>query len=371
MNIRKTMPTLLALALAACAQQTPKPVAPPPAPVAAEAPPAPLTAPAPPSPDAAAIAAAQRNLRALGYAAGKSADVTDAGLHRAILAFEKDQGLTEDGELTPALEERLKQLRTALVRKSAAQASRSAIFVYSDGTIRNTGLSVLPPVPDGLVSDAPADLARTMRPGSQLSYHLGHRTADSFATVNTVTCHVGRIAQTNTAFGTADILPVDCRMEGGDAKEWHSLYSPPLDAVMQQDSAGKSRVLIAIRPATANWPSAARTGLDWAITHALETPASDTPVPWSSTGVAQHFDIRAFGKVSGQEIGLGGKWAAASCRRFELTEDGRPPSHYPGIACQKDNGAWTLAGTAIALASPAKTIGMRAPSPDIRSAQNR
>jgi len=165
--------------------------------------------------------------------------------------------------------------------------------------------------------------------------------------------------RSNTAFGATDLLAVDCHLEGDDSQAWHSLYSPALDTVVQQDGGGKSRILVAIRPSTANWPVAARTGLDWAITHALETPASDTPVQWSSTGVAQHFEVRAFGRISGGELGLPGKNAAVNCRRFELAANDRPPSRYPGIACQNANGIWTIAGTAIALSSPAKAMTLR------------
>jgi hypothetical protein len=159
-------------------------------------------------------------------------------------------------------------------------------------------------------------------------------------------------------------------MEGDATHSWHSIYSPMLEAAVQQDSAGKIRTLVAIRPSTTNWPSAARTGLDWAITHALETAASDTPVQWSSTGVTQHFEVRAFGKVSGPELGLAAKYADISCRRFELFENGRPPARYPGVACENGTGVWTLAGTGIVLSSPAKAMSMHAASPNLRSAKN-
>jgi uncharacterized protein YfiM (DUF2279 family) len=370
MKVQTLLVAVAALALAACTQ-TPKAVAPAPAPVVAEAPPPPPPpVQAAPPVEAMAIATAERNLRALGYPAGKSIEPHDPALRHAILAFEKDQGLAEDGQLSPALEERLGQLHAAMLKKNATQNKRSAIFVYSDGATRNAGLSILPPVPAGLASDALPNLLQPMRPGSQASYHLGHRAQNgSLEPTSTVSCRVGHIATANTVFGAADVLPVDCHVDGG-GQDWHSLYSPMLDAVVKQDGGGKSRVLVAIRPSTANWPLAARTGLDWALTHALETPSSDVPLQWSSTAVAQHFEVRAFGKISGQEMGLAGKLAASSCRRFELDDDGHPPSRYPGVACQKQNTAWTLAGTGITLASPAKVVGARNTTPGLRSAQN-
>lgn len=367
MKLVKPLAIAATLALAACTQnaQVAAPASPPI--VAETAPPAPLVQPPPPV-DAAVLATAERNLRALGYAAGKSTDSNDPTLQRAVMAFEKDQGLTEDGLLSPILEERLKQLHATLIRRTA-QANRNAVFVYSDGSAKGAGIGIMPPAPAGLVSDAPADLFRPVRPGSQPSYHLGHRAPGSgFVTVSTVTCHVGRVPEAGTIFGDADLLPVDCRMDAAHA--WHVLYSPMLDTVVEQHGEGKGRVLVAIRPATANWPSAARTGLDWATTHALETPAADIAVPWSSTGVAQRFEIKAFGKISGRDAGLTGKAAAMNCRRFELTEEIRPPVRYPGVACQKDNGQWVLAGTGIALSSPAKVMGAGAAALNLRSAQN-
>jgi hypothetical protein len=70
--------------------------------------------------------------------------------------------------------------------------------------------------------------------------------------------------------------------------------------------------------------------------------------------VARHFEVRAFGKISGRELGLAAKYDGLNCRRFELAENDR--SRYPGVACRNGNGAWTLAGTGIALSSPARTM---------------
>ena len=357
MKVQTLTAAILVLVLSACAQNA-KPVASsPPPPKTAETPPPPPVEPAP-GMDPAAITLAERDLRALGYPAGKSQDVNDATLRHAILAFERDQGLAEDGQLSPALEERLKQLRSAMLGRISAPANRDALFVYSDGTVRNGGLDTFPPVPAGLASDAPAGFLRPLRPASEASYHLGHRTqGGGFVPTRTVNCHTGHMIRSSTAFGGPDLLAMDCSIED-DARPWHSLYSPMLDTIVEQDGAGRSRTLVAIRPSTADWPAAARTGLDWAITHALEAPASDTPLAWSSTGVAHHFEVRAFARTSGRELGLAAKFAGLDCRRFELAEKDR--SRYPGIACRNGNGAWTLAGTAIALSSPARAVTMRA-----------
>ncbi|HEY1876483.1 MAG TPA: peptidoglycan-binding domain-containing protein, partial [Rhizomicrobium sp.] len=133
MKAPKLSAAILALVLSACAQDV-ETVVPSPAP--------PSVAPTPPQPpahtatevDAAAIGQAERDLKTLGYAAGKSDEINDATLRRAILAFEKDQGLAEDGQLSPAVQERLKQLRSAMLGRNSAPTKRNGLRVYSDGT---------------------------------------------------------------------------------------------------------------------------------------------------------------------------------------------------------------------------------------------
>lgn len=348
----------LALTLAACAH------APAPAIVAAApppevtTPPAPLAAPAPqPAIDPVTIAAAHRNLKALGYAVGRTGDLADPAFQRAIVTFEKDQGLMEDGLLSSAVVDRLKLMRAALL-KAAAEANRSVTFVYSDGSGRRVGLAA--PPPDGLVSNAPANFMLPMKPGSQASYQFGKSVKDTgFKAVMTVTCQAGRTAQAATALGQLDTIAVECHGDGANPPQWRSLYSPTLGAVVRQESAGAVRDLVALRPFTNDWPSAARTGLDWALTHALEAATPSAPVQWSSTGVTPHFEIRAAARLSGQEAGLSGKYAQQACRRFELVQSGAPAQHYPGIACQAAAGVWTLPGSAAALAAPAGGVATR------------
>jgi peptidoglycan hydrolase-like protein with peptidoglycan-binding domain len=114
--------------------------------------------------------------------------------------------------------------------------------------------------------------------------------------------------------------------------------------------------LVAIRPSMAGWPTAARAGLDWAVSHALDNPAS--PVKWSSTGVGQNFEIYASELTPGEAALAGGD--AQPCRRFEMRSDERQ-SRYPAIACRDGNG-WYIPHSAIRLARPATGLGSAAPS---------
>ena len=120
--------------------------------------------------------------------------------------------------------------------------------------------------------------------------------------------------------------------------------------------AGNSRSLVAIRPSMAGWPEAARAGLDWAISHALDDPGSS--VKWSSTGVDQSFEISVSELTLG-EAALAGD-DAQSCRRFEMRSN-ELQSGYPAIACRDGNG-WYLLHTQIRFARPAMELGSAAPS---------
>ena len=209
------------------------------------------------------IAAAQRALMQLGYNIGKADGVGGPATRRAILAFQKDHALAEDGRLTLAF---AKVLNTFLVRASKVNATTLAA---GDAVIFN---------------DGSAEIAS------------GERV-------------------------------VSWEQEGG-------------------------RSLVAIRPSTAGWPPAARAGLDWATTHALDV-AGAPPVQWSSTGVDQHFEIYATAALSPRETALAG---TQSCRHFELRADG-PQKHYPGIACRDSKGDWYLPHSRIQLARPATELG--------------
>jgi hypothetical protein len=121
------------------------------------------------------------------------------------------------------------------------------------------------------------------------------------------------------------------------------------DRAVQWDQAFGKNALVAVRPATSGWPPAARAGLDWAISHALDQ-SSNAPTQWSSTGVEQRFEIRTFA-LNAREVALAGKEA---CRRFELRGVQR---RYPAIACRGGAGDWTIARSKVTLARPAAELG--------------
>ncbi len=266
MNRARSAGMIAAAAILLSCTQTPKPA--PPQPVAAAPRPAPAPPPlAAPRPepetvaDERAISAAQRALNQLGYDAGKADGVGGPATRRAILAFQKDHSLAEDGRLTVALVEKIKAaLQVEDAKAASLTVHRGDMLVYDDGVVEFVSAE------------------RTLR---------------------------------------------------WEEEDPHSL--------------------VAIRPSVTGWPAAARAGLDWAITHALDVPASSKPVKWSSTGVARHFEIYTFPALTPREVALVGG-DAASCRRFEMRGD---DARYPAIACRDGRGAWYIPHSTIRLARPA------------------
>ena len=356
MKANRLLTALMLLVLAACTQ-TPKP-APVPAPLPALPPPLQaVETPAVPAIDPAAFAQAQANLRALGYNPGKGGDPADPVFQRALISFQKDQGLDQDGMLGSQVMEKLRVMRAAL---RTIPTAAPGVFVYSGRASDHQALTLTTP-PEGFAADAPANFLMPLRAGTQGVLHL---TRQDGAAV-TVTCRTGKMAGSNLPLGKIETLAVDCRGEAADDPQWHDLFSPRLGVVVERQSKAGRRELIAARPITANWPLAARAGLDWALSHALDDAAEKSSLQWSSTGVAPHFDIKVGARIKGGEAGLGKSFAAASCRRFELAQTGSKAS-YPGIACQNSAGDWVLPGSSISIARPAGHAGQHPPA--LRSA---
>lgn len=362
------LPLVLGFGAASCTQPPkPAPLAratAPAIPNIVHAAPAPLVVPAPEAPvDPRMIVTAQQNLHLLGYGNGKANGMLDAATRKAITDFQKDQALPQDGRLTAALAEKLRSLRAGLSKDLQPASTDAQVFVYSDGLVRDRPANALAPSTTILTDDAAPNFLQTLKPGAQGVYHLGRRGKDgSFSVAATVTCHAGHLAPVNVPAGLFDAIAADCEAAGTQPLQFHWYYAPKLGQAVRllaTPAAGYARDLVAIRPSTAGWPSAARTGLDWALTSTLEAPSSAAPVQWSSTGVAQHFEIRAYATLLPSEAGLVGD-SGAFCRRFELVRTDGPARHYPGIACKDAKGVWALPGSHTKLASPA--AGLSGPS---------
>lgn len=230
------------------------------------------------------------------------------------------------------------------------------------------------PMPDpGLVTDKNAVIA-AQRALLQLGYKLGK--ADGVTGVATERAikafqkdhglaEEGRLtsslaARLKTALAAANAKAATIALRQGDML----IYN---DGEVEFAAAGREvqweqsdpRELMAIRPDMGDWPAAAKAGLDWALSHALEEPATAKPLKWSSTGVARQFEIRTFAALTPREAGLVGG-SPQSCRRYELRTD-NPQQRYPGIACQDTNGGWYIPHSTIRFARPASGLQTRPP----------
>ena len=343
MNRNRLFGVAVLLALPGCAQ-TPKAVAPAPAavPTATAAPQPLVVASAAPAFDPALFGQAQANLRALGYAAGKGNDPSDPVFQRALVNFQRDQGLPENGQLDAQVMEKLRLMRAAM---RAPVAPPAGLFIYA-GAASHRALALASP-PEGFASDVPVNFLMPLKTGGQAVLHLTRKGASPVA----ITCRAGRMSTGNLPLGSFEIVPVDCRGDSAKDPQWHDLFSPHLGLVVQRETGGVAHDLIAIRPVTEGWPAAVRTGLDWALSHALDEPAASGSLQWSSTAVAPRFDIKVTVRIKGADAGLSKAYAGASCRRFELVQAGAKVS-YPGIACQDSAGDWMLPGAGIRIARP-------------------
>lgn len=259
---------LLMAILAGCAKPAtvapPEPAAPPPQPVA-EAPIVPVPASVT---ETTSIASVQRMLAQLNYETGKPDGRIGAATRRAVMAFQRDHALPQDGLITAGLIDKLKAVQAAAQRSAMIALSAGDTLIYSDGSVEMVAA----------------------------------------------------------------------------------------DRVVQWDQIFGKNALVAVRPDTSGWPSAARAGLDWAITHALDQNGN-APTQWSSTGVEQHFEIRTFA-LTPREAALAD---GPACRRFEVRGAQR---RYPGIACRGNGGSWRIARSKVTLARPAMALGRTPAKPE-------
>jgi len=76
----------------------------------------------------------QRALIQLGYNVGSIDGVMGPATHQAILAFQKDRGLAQDGQLTPALATLLNNLVAQLPKINTTTVMAGDVLLYGDGS---------------------------------------------------------------------------------------------------------------------------------------------------------------------------------------------------------------------------------------------
>lgn len=270
MSVRTFCPGGLSLSMFILAAACAKPVQVAPSPVASAPTPVPAvveTKAASPSVivDRSAVQFVQRMLASLGYEIGNLDGVAGPATRRAVLAFQKDQKLTQDGLITGPLIEKLKVIQASLPKATTVSVTPGDALFFSDGS---------------------TEVVKEER-------------------------------------------------------------------VLQWAQRSGKTSLVAVRPSTSTWPSAARAGLDWATSHALDLN-NGAATFWTSTGVEQRFEIRTLA-LSQQETALLGE-QAARCRRYELRTY-LPQRGYPAMACADKAGNWFVGLSKVQIARPASSVG--------------
>jgi len=257
----------------------------------------------------------------------------------------------------------------ALLGASCSQPAKQAPTAVAAPALQRA-TAAPPPVPDQEQSLDERTVAAAQRALTQLGYAVGtadgvigpatrraiaafqkdHGLAEDGRLSLALAAMLGTLAAQAPKINTTSVTAGDTLLFGDGSKE-----VVKSERIVAWEEPGRG--LVAIRPSTAGWPPAARAGLDWAITHALDV-AGSTPLAWSSTGVDQHFEIHATAALSPREMALAGP-LAPSCRHFELHGDQR---HYPGLACRDANGEWYFLHSRIRLAHPARRLGSQTES---------
>jgi peptidoglycan hydrolase-like protein with peptidoglycan-binding domain len=333
------------------------------------------------------IAKAQGLLGALGYDAGPADGVLGPRSIAAIRSFQKDRHIAETGKLTRSLLTQLVAARAKLPKDTLLRYETGEVLIYSDGSSEevtdageitrlasNSGGQILRRenflnlAGDGERSDAPDDFLQPLRPGAKGDYQLlGNGSDGKPENPSTVSCAVGPARLRNVPAGKFRAINVACtRTKAGSPtviREWD--YAPALHQAVREvvKSGGKIvtvRELVAIRPPTAAWPAAARTGFDWAVVNGLNNAdKGSTPVAWTSSGVSDSFSIRIDPTPVKLSARLPGVSGTETCLRYRLTRtdpegEGRI---YPGLACQSGNRQWRIpARQSFAFEAPPKGL---------------
>jgi peptidoglycan hydrolase-like protein with peptidoglycan-binding domain len=359
---------LLAVFLSACSQQAGTPTTT--TPVEPE-PTASSTKPRPPADPQ--VLAAQKALAQLGYYRGSIDGIAGPKTRRAVADYQSDLGLTPDGSVTRDLVARLAETPSAPSAQRPGDPAKGPlyetgdVYIYSDGSVetvvsadphgvewQNAAGSRWVAPPDFTLPAGQSDNAMVQQP---LSWPLAIGAISKYSVksdpgpIDPWRCAVEGREKISVAAGVFDTYAIVCRPDDGSpgtgqSRAWY--YAPALrHYVRYVDSAAsssndvtqtRSRDLVAISPGAIGWPSEARVGFAWAISHALESEPEGDRIPWESTAIADRFVI-----VPGPSIGAG---SSHHCRRLieERIESDGATRLFPGVACRTGEGQWHLLG---------------------------
>src|SRR5262245_30568557 len=323
------------------------------------------------------VRAAQDYLARLGYYGGPIDGINGPKTRTAVASYQTDSGLPPDGKVSRDLIARLAGApsvpaeRDKIDRTGGPLYEPGDVYAYTDGqveTVLSTGENrvawqdargeqwsadsdfTLP----SRRSDPDADVASRqsftwpLRVGATASYAVKTTTSDHMEHWQ---CVVEGREQTTVVAGTFNSYKIVCRHADDSpgaaaARTWY--FAPAIGHYVRyvdnDADGGRPRDLVAVSPGKLGWPPEARTGLEWALSHALDTEPDGQAVPWQSSAVAARFVIEPGPKV---DVGH-----SQQCRRFTQTRIAADTTKrvYPGVACRVQN-RWQI------FTSPAAPVG--------------
>ena len=349
---------------------------------------APVASPSKPTPSPRAadaeVRAAQDYLARLGYYRGPIDGKDGPKTRAAVARYQTDSGNPPDGKVSSDLLARLAASSSTPTRHGIDRAvgplyEPGDTYIYTDGQIEtvlsmsenhvqwrdakgqhwSSGRDFTVPTlqPNGgaqIVLHQP--LAWPLRVGNRASYTVPtarvQKLTMDFKDLEHWQCTVESRQQISVPAGIFDTDKIVCRLDDASAhtiqsRAWY--YAPAIGHYVRYiDNAAlpangvtgtRSRDLVAVSPGTIGWPSEARIGLEWALSHSLEAGPHGRPVPWQSSAVAARFIIEAGEQLEGQHPG--------QCRRFSQTrvEADATKRLFPGVACRSEGGEWRLVGS--------------------------
>lgn len=340
------------------------------------------------------ILGAQKLLAGLGYQPGPLDGLDGPKTQGAVRRYQADAGLPTDGRITKALVEGL----SAVDRDTAGHGDNEGLagkmlplyaagdtFIYSDGRIETvTGIDgdrvqwqsndgaiftahrnfVLPAIrreTELLSEQTTVDIGPAalwpLKAGREISFSARTKVTNKASPsprsefTSQWNCLVEPARTISVAAGTFEALRVACRTStpsphGPSERVWY--YAPRIRHFVRREEsfespASLSRVeLVAVQPADASWPPAARAGLGWALQQALETKTEKQSIEWRSSGVDAEVTIRPTTAMSSGD--------SPYCRTFEQTvRQLRGQRIYPGKACRSASGQWLIPGLETAI----------------------
>jgi peptidoglycan hydrolase-like protein with peptidoglycan-binding domain len=334
---------------------------------AAPSKPAPPARPADPE-----VRAAQDYLARLGYYGGPIDGINGPKTRAAVANYQTDSGLPPDGKVSRDLIARLAGAPSTPAQRDTVDRVAGPLYepgdayVYTDGQVE-TVLSTREnrvtwqdaksqqwstdsdfTVPTRR-SDPDADVASLrpftwpLRVGATASYAVKTAASDHLYHWQ---CVVEGREQTAVVAGTFDSYKIVCRHDDdppgtASSRTWY--FAPAIGHYVRYVDNGangaRSRDLVAVSPGELGWPPEARTGLEWAVSHALDAEPDGQAVPWQSSAVAARFVIEPGSRV---DVGQSGE-----CRRFKQTRIAADATKriYPGVACRVQS-RWRPFGSA-------------------------